>query len=102
MSGDKIFNKKTLITELLAKNSELSSASAAQIIDLLIDTISTILICGDRVTLNGFGSFVVKKRAKRVTTINKAHNSKDSVRKSLHFCPSHSLMKIINNYNAED
>lgn len=58
-------NKSELI-EALAAKSELSKAAAGRAIDDLTDIITETLKKGDVISLIGFGSFSVSKRAARV------------------------------------
>ena len=57
-------NKAELI-DAIADSSDLSKASAARALDSVIDTITKALKKGDTVTLVGFGTFSVRKRAAR-------------------------------------
>ena len=58
-------NKAELI-DAIADSAELSKASAARALDSAIDTITKALKKGDSVTLVGFGTFSVRKRAARI------------------------------------
>jgi len=49
----------------VAESAELSKTDAARAVDAMIDTISKALKHGDTVTLVGFGTFSVRKRAAR-------------------------------------
>ena len=57
-------NKAELI-DAIADSADLSKASAARALDSAIDTITKALKKGDSVTLVGFGTFSVRKRAAR-------------------------------------
>jgi DNA-binding protein HU-beta len=57
-------NKSDLV-DAIAKNAELSKASAARALDATVDTIKKALKKGDTVSLVGFGTFKVGKRAAR-------------------------------------
>jgi DNA-binding protein HU-beta len=57
-------NKAELI-DAIADSAELSKASAARALDSAIDSITKALKKGDTVTLVGFGTFSVRKRAAR-------------------------------------
>ena len=57
-------NKGDFVAEV-ADAAELSKADAARAVDAMIDTISAALKKGDTVTLVGFGTFTVRKRAAR-------------------------------------
>ncbi len=58
-------NRKEL-AEALAKKTDTSNASADRTIAAVIDIISGALKKGDKVSLVGFGSFEVRKRAARI------------------------------------
>ncbi len=57
-------NKAELI-DAIADSADLSKASAARALDSAIDSITKALKKGDTVTLVGFGTFSVRKRAAR-------------------------------------
>jgi DNA-binding protein HU-beta len=57
-------NKAELI-DAVATTSDLSKADAGRAIDAMIEVIKKGLKAGDTITLVGFGSFVVRKRAAR-------------------------------------
>lgn len=57
-------NKSDLI-EAVAKKTDLSKADAGRAIDAVFDSITAALKKGDKVSLVGFGTFGVRKRAAR-------------------------------------
>ena len=57
-------NKAELI-DAVADNADLSKAAAGRALDAAIETITKALKKGDTVTLVGFGTFSVRKRAAR-------------------------------------
>ncbi len=57
-------NKAELI-DAIADNADLSKAAAARALDSAIESITKALKKGDTVTLVGFGTFSVRKRAAR-------------------------------------
>jgi DNA-binding protein HU-beta len=57
-------NKSDLV-EAIAKSADLSKAAAARALDATVDTIKKALKKGDSVSLVGFGTFKVGKRAAR-------------------------------------
>ncbi|MGA8008477.1 MAG: HU family DNA-binding protein [Thiomonas sp.] len=57
-------NKAELI-EHIAKNAELNKAQAGRALDALVDAVRRTLKKGDSVSLIGFGTFAVTKRAAR-------------------------------------
>lgn len=58
-------NKAELI-DAIADSAELSKASASRALDSVIESITKALKKGDTVTLVGFGTFSVRKRAARI------------------------------------
>lgn len=58
-------NKGDLI-EAIAKGSDLSKADAGRALDATLDAIGKTLKKGEKVTLPGFGTFSVSKRAARM------------------------------------
>jgi len=58
-------NKAELI-DAVANSADLSKASAARALDAALDSITKTLKKGDAVTLVGFGTFMVRKRAARM------------------------------------
>ena len=58
-------NKAELI-DAVANSADLSKASAARALDGALDSITKALRKGDSVTLVGFGTFIVSKRAARM------------------------------------
>lgn len=57
-------NKSELI-DAVATSADLSKASAGRALDAMLGTITKALKKGDEVTLVGFGTFTVRKRAAR-------------------------------------
>ncbi|MCG8324509.1 MAG: HU family DNA-binding protein [Thiotrichales bacterium] len=57
-------NKAELI-DVIADSADLSKASAGRALDAALDTITNAMKKGDSVTLVGFGTFSVRKRAAR-------------------------------------
>ena len=58
-------NKADLI-EAIANNADLSKASAGRALDATIESITKTLKKGDTITLVGFGTFSIRKRAARM------------------------------------
>ena len=56
---------KTELIAAVAESTELSKASAGKAIDATLDAITNALKSDDKVTLIGFGTFEVRKRAAR-------------------------------------
>ena len=57
--------KKVELVESVAKKAGLTKADAAKAVDAVFDSIKGALVKGDKVTLVGFGTFGVSKRAAR-------------------------------------
>ena len=62
--GDAYMNKSELI-DAIAKSADISKAAAGRALDATVDAIKKSLKKGDLVTLVGFGTFYVGKRAAR-------------------------------------
>ena len=56
---------KTELIEAIAHGADISKAAAGRVLDSLTGTITSVLKKGDSVTLIGFGTFKVTKRAAR-------------------------------------
>lgn len=56
---------KTELVDAVAKSADLSKAAAGRAVDGVVEAISKALKKGDKVTLIGFGTFEVRKRAAR-------------------------------------
>jgi DNA-binding protein HU-beta len=57
---------KAEIIEELAKRSDLTKRAAGDSLNALLDIITESLANGDKVTLTGFGTFLVRQRAARM------------------------------------
>jgi DNA-binding protein HU-beta len=53
------------LEEIVAKKAHLTKKAAKEAIDVLLEEISRLLKRGEKVTLSGFGTFAVKKVAKK-------------------------------------
>src|SRR5487761_1950111 len=62
--GDVVMNKSDLI-EAIAKSADISKAAAGRALDATVESIKKALKKGDTVSLVGFGTFKVGKRAAR-------------------------------------
>ena len=56
---------KTELVEFIATQAELSKAKAAEAVDAFVEAVTTSLKKGKDVTLVGFGTFTISKRAAR-------------------------------------
>ena len=57
--------KKAEFVEAVAEKAGLTKADATRAIDAFKDTVSEILVKGDKITIPGFGTFSVSERAAR-------------------------------------
>ncbi len=57
-------NKEELVTAIAAKTG-LTKKSAEEVLDAVLDTVADTVRDGDRVTLSGFGTFLLVERAAR-------------------------------------
>lgn len=57
--------KKTELCEIVAKKAHLTKKAAKEAIDVFLEEISRLLKKGEKVTLSGFGTFLIKKVAKK-------------------------------------
>jgi DNA-binding protein HU-beta len=89
-------NKSELV-QVVAKESGLTHKEATEAIDSLTDAIKKSLKKGDRVSLVGFGSWEVKKRAQR-NGVNPQTGAKIKIpaRKVPKFNPGKELRDIVN------
>lgn len=56
---------KTELVDAVAASADLSKAAAAKAVDAVVDSVTSALQKGDKVTLIGFGTFEVRERAAR-------------------------------------
>ena len=57
-------NREELVTAIAAKTG-LTKGSAAEVLDAILETITDVVRDGDKVTLAGFGTFLLAERAAR-------------------------------------
>lgn len=90
-------NKKDLILQVAAEFPDMNLSEIEAAVELILNEISTSLICGDRVELRGFGSLKVRKREKG-SARNPRNGSSVSVddRGALYFRASRDLVEILN------
>lgn len=101
MSKKTGFNKKSLIKSV-AQNAEVTSVEQIEgAVESIFNEVSTALVCGDRVEIRGFGSMVVKKRAKgKVRNPKSGQVIEANDRGSLYFRASRELIKVLNTSTA--
>lgn len=56
---------KSEIIELVARKASVSKKTATQAMDVFVNTVKNNLVAGKNVTITGFGTFTVSKRAAR-------------------------------------
>ncbi|MPV85200.1 HU family DNA-binding protein [Ostreibacterium oceani] len=56
---------KTELVDSVAKSADISKAAANRAVDAVVESVTKALKKGDKVTLIGFGTFEVRKRAAR-------------------------------------
>ncbi|MBU1083054.1 HU family DNA-binding protein [Patescibacteria group bacterium] len=56
---------KSEIIDLIARKANISKSTATQAIDVFVNTVKSHLASGKNVTITGFGTFTVSKRAAR-------------------------------------
>jgi len=56
---------KSDLQKIVAKKAHLTKKAAKEAVDVMLDEISRLLKRGEKVTLSGFGTFTVKKVAKK-------------------------------------
>ncbi len=96
-------NKKTLVSDICGQNSHLSPLQLEKAVDTIFDEMATALVCGDRVEIRGFGSLVVKKRAKgKVRNPKSGEIIEADDRGSLYFRASRELIKTLNFTSVND
>jgi len=56
---------KSELTEAVASSADLSKASAAKVVDAVIESVTNSLKAGEQVAIAGFGTFLVRDRSAR-------------------------------------
>ena len=97
MTRNTLFTKASIADFLKKAHPELSNELLEKVIEIFFNEIITALVCGDRVELRRFGSWVVRKR-KGTTVRNPRTNTKITVgdKGSLYFRASRELIKTLN------
>ncbi len=88
---------KAELVEAMAKQADLTKADAAKALDAFLEAAATALKKDDKVTLVGFGTFSVKKRAAR-TGVNPRTREpiKIPASKTIGFTPGKALRETVN------
>jgi len=97
MTRNTLFTKASIIEALKKSHPELTNDILEKVVEIFFDEITTALVCGDRVELRKFGSWVVRKRQGQIVR-NPRTNTKIAVgdKGSLYFRASRELTKSIN------
>ena len=97
MSEKKVLNKKRLSSSLARTCDSLDQAHVEKALDVILDEMSTALVCGDRIEIRGFGSMNVRKREKSIARNPKNGESvATNDRGFLYFRASKDLIKSLN------
>lgn len=103
MSKKTGFNKKTLVSNVAKESNHVTTAQVDMVVQTIFDEVATALVCGDRVEIRGFGSLVVKKRAKgKVRNPKSGEVIEANDRGSLYFRASRDLIKSLNGISVND
>ncbi|WHQ46406.1 MAG: integration host factor subunit beta [Candidatus Midichloria sp.] len=97
MARNSLFTKASIVDSLKKSHPELGDNLLEKVVDIFFNEIVTALVCGDRVELRKFGSWVVRKREGK-TVRNPRTNAKIVVgdKGSLYFRASRDLIKSLN------
>lgn len=88
---------KTELVEFIATQADLSKAKAAEAVDAFVEAVTTSLKKGKDVTLVGFGTFTISKRAARTGRNPKTGATiKIAASKAPKFRPGKSLKDAVN------
>jgi integration host factor subunit alpha len=89
---------KADIIEALYEKVGFSKKDAAELVELIFDTIKNTLSDGEKIKISGFGNFVVRdKRARTGRNPQTGTSIQISARRVLTFKPSHVLREDVNN-----
>ncbi|MDF3048177.1 MAG: integration host factor beta-subunit [Candidatus Midichloriaceae bacterium] len=96
-------NKKKLVNDICGKHPTVAGADMERAVNIIFDEMATALVCGDRVEIRGFGSLVVKRRAKgKVRNPKSGEIIEADDRGSLYFRASRELIKTLNFTSVND
>ena len=88
---------KTELVEFIATQADLSKAKAAEAVDAFVEAVTTSLKKGNDVTLVGFGTFTISKRAARTgRNPQTGATIKIAASKAPKFRPGKSLKEAVN------
>ncbi len=92
-----VISRSSIEKALKEKNPDMVPDVLTKVLDVFFSELSAALICGDRVELRGFGSWIVRKRKKKIVR-NPKTNDKLLVgdKGSLYFRASRELISKVN------
>lgn len=94
---------KADIIEALYEKVGFSKKDAAELVELIFDTIKDTLSNGEKIKISGFGNFVVRdKRARTGRNPQTGTSIQISARRVLTFKPSHVLREDVNNSTGKN
>ena len=95
-------NKRDLV-ESIADDARITRAQAARALDAFVRSVQSSLVNGDRVTLMGFGTFVVSHRkARRVREPSGGRTVEIEARRVARFAPGMELREAVANHHRAD
>ena len=96
-AGKKAMTKIDLVEQVYAKVGSFSKKDAAEIVELVFDTIKQTLERGEKIKISGFGNFVVRDKNARVgRNPQTGEEITISARRVLTFKPSQVLKNALN------
>jgi integration host factor subunit alpha len=96
-AGKKAMTKIDLVEQVYNKVGSFSKKDAAEIVELVFDTIKQTLEKGEKIKISGFGNFVVRNKKARIgRNPQTGEEIEISARKVLTFKPSQVLKNVLN------
>jgi integration host factor subunit alpha len=96
-AGKKAMTKIDLVEQVYAKVGSFSKKDAAEIVELVFDTIKQTLEKGEKIKISGFGNFVVRQKKARIgRNPQTGEEIEISARRVLTFKPSQVLKNVLN------
>jgi integration host factor subunit alpha len=96
-AGKKAMTKIDLVEQVYAKVGSFSKKDAAEIVELVFDTIKQTLEKGEKIKISGFGNFVVRQKKARIgRNPQTGEEIEISARRVLTFKPSQVLKSLLN------
>ncbi len=96
-ANKKAMTKIDLVEQVYTKVGSFSKKDAAEIVELVFDTIKATLEKGEKIKISGFGNFVVREKKARIgRNPQTGEEIEISARRVLTFKPSQVLKNILN------